>query len=90
LKHDPPAVYVTTNLPRMRELANAVTRPLDDFESRGLNRILAGNDLEVEANEKQLRVLGPIRAFTQCLTCHDVERGDLLGAFSYRMEPREP
>lgn len=30
-------------------------------------------------------IWGAIRAARQCLACHDAERGDLLGAFSYRM-----
>jgi hypothetical protein len=89
LKHDPPAVYVTSNLPRMQDLAGAPTRPLDAFEQRALSRIFEGKELESQLGETILRMMGPIRAFKQCLSCHEVEHGDLLGAFSYRLEPRE-
>ncbi len=88
LKHDPPEVYVTSNLPRMQELATSSTRALDAFEQRALQQMLGGKGLEVEPSETGLRMMGPIRAFKSCQSCHEVEHGDLLGAFSYRLEPR--
>jgi hypothetical protein len=30
-------------------------------------------------------MLGSLRAAKQCLDCHNVQRGELLGAFSYRL-----
>jgi hypothetical protein len=85
LLHDPPVAYVTANLPRMDELREAPTRPLDRFEREGLKRVSAGDDLFLHTMPQGLRMFGPLRASNQCLKCHDCERGDLLGAFSYSL-----
>jgi hypothetical protein len=34
-------------------------------------------------------MLGAARSVSQCIKCHDGERGDLLGAFSYYLQ-RQP
>lgn len=85
LLHDKPRVYVSEHLPRMEELRTAPTRDLDDFESAGLPALQRGEDLFVRERGAERRMLGAIRAVRQCLACHEAERGDLLGAFSYRM-----
>jgi hypothetical protein len=85
LKHEEPGVYVSEHLPRMQELGDAKTRPLDGFETSALDALVRGQDLQVLETESQIRMLGSIRAAKQCLSCHSVERGDLLGAFSYRL-----
>jgi hypothetical protein len=83
LKHDPPAAYVSENLPCMEELREAPTRPLDTFEQQALIALNAGDDLQMHAQPNRIRMLGSLRAAKQCLKCHSVERGTLLGAFSY-------
>lgn len=83
LKHDVPRVYVSENLPQMDELENAVTRPLDDFESSALEKLRRTEDLVVQISVNRIRMLGSLRAGKDCLECHSVQRGDLLGAFSY-------
>jgi hypothetical protein len=83
LKFDEPAVYLSDHLPRMDELREAKTRPLDDFEKRSLNALRAGKDLELEQSSNRVRMLGSIRSLEQCTKCHHVTRGELLGAFSY-------
>lgn len=85
LKYESPAVYLSKNLPRMEELRNARTRPLDDFEKTQLAALRKGEDLMVSATTDHMRVLGSLRAAKQCLSCHDAQRGDLLGAFSYKL-----
>jgi hypothetical protein len=85
LKHEQPRVYLSKNLPRMDELRRAGTRPLDAFENTSLAALERGKDLQVRSTTDRIRILGSIRAATQCLKCHDVERGDLLGAFSYTL-----
>ena len=85
LKHADPCVYLSDNLPRMDELRNAKVRPLDAFEAQRLPDMLRGQDLAFDQSDKTLRVLGAIRAAKQCLDCHDVQHGDLLGAFSYQL-----
>jgi hypothetical protein len=86
LKYDQPGVYVTENLPRMDLLRDAQVRPLDNFERDNLRRLWLGDDLAIDCQDGRLRVLGAIRAGKQCLSCHDAQRGDLLGAFSYHLD----
>jgi hypothetical protein len=81
-----PRVYESKNLPRMDELKNSPTRPLDRFEMDGLERIRGGEDLVVAQTASGVRMLGAIRSAKQCLQCHQGNRGDLLGAFTYRLE----
>jgi hypothetical protein len=79
-----PVAYVSEYLPRMDELRHAPTRPLDEFEEAGLSALRGGEDLFVREKGAELRLFGAIQAVRQCLSCHEGERGDLLGAFSYR------
>jgi hypothetical protein len=83
LLHDEPVVYISDHLPRMDELREAPTRPLDDFETAGLAVLRRGEDLFVQAGTEGARALGAVRSTRQCLSCHGGQRGDLLGAFSY-------
>jgi hypothetical protein len=90
LKFSEPAVYVTDQLPRMDQLQDAPTRPLDAFEQSRLPALRHGDDLAVDAAPDRIRMLGAIRAVKQCLACHMAERGDLLGAFSYQLVCKDP
>lgn len=86
LMHETPVAYVTEakKLPTMADVANAKTRELTDFESKGLKQLAAGKDaVVVDATTNQVRMVGAIRMAQACLKCHDGSRGDLLGAFSY-------
>jgi hypothetical protein len=86
LRHDEPVVYLSQKLPRMDELKDARTRPLDAFETAALRALRAGADLHVE-DDPGVRFVGAIRSTKQCAGCHDSQRGDLLGAFTYRLAP---
>ncbi len=44
--------------------------------------------METAANTVQM--LGALRAARQCTKCHQVERGELLGAFSYNLVRESP
>jgi hypothetical protein len=89
--HQEPVAYVSANLPRMDELRKAPTRPLDAFEAAGVKALRGGEDLFVrDTPDGQRRVLGSIRSGKQCLSCHEGQRGELLGAFSYALAPRRP
>ncbi len=92
LKHPEPVAYVSKYLPRMDELRDAPTRPLDSFEKQALAVLRRGEDLKVDTAADQIRMLGSVRAVKQCMACHRVKRGELLGAFSYtlRRASREP
>lgn len=81
-----PVVYVSDNLPAMNELRKAPTRPPDAFEQAGLKSLQDGEDLYIGDSKMPLRMIGSIRATKQCLSCHEVKRGDLLGAFSYTLQ----
>lgn len=83
LKHAQPLVYVSDRLPNMTELREATTRPLDNFEKRALASLAEGEDFVSDAQIGRIRALGSLRALRQCLECHSVGRGTLLGAFSY-------
>ncbi len=82
--HEKPVVYVSEYLPRMDELRMARTRTLDDFETAGLAALEQGEELFVRDRGEERRMVGALRAARQCVACHGCERGDLLGAFSYR------
>jgi hypothetical protein len=83
--HEKPVAYVSEHLPRMEELRPAPTRPLNAFESEGLSVLQLGEDLFVRDQGSERRMLGALRAARPCLSCHEGERGALLGAFSYRL-----
>ncbi len=87
LKFGAARVYVSDELPAMDQLKNAETRTLDPFEEESLEALRDGKDLEVRRSETEIRMLGSLRAADVCLKCHEVKRGDLLGAFSYRLLP---
>lgn len=85
LKHENPVAYVSEYLPRMDQLAEAETRPLNEFEQAALVQLRTEEDLVTDEGENHIRMLGAIRAGTSCLECHNVQRGELLGAFSYEL-----
>ncbi len=89
LKQPEPRVYLSPNLPAMSELVNAETRELNAFENESLEKLLAGENLITAATTNTIRMLGALRARHECLECHSVSRGTLLGAFSYVLE-RDP
>lgn len=88
LKFDSPRVYVLDHLPRMDQLSgnDVPTRELDAFETSGLARLRRQDDVIVDTNGDAARMLGSLRASQQCLECHSVQRGELLGAFSYVLQ----
>lgn len=85
LKHAEPVAYVSRELPRMDKLREVPVRPLTEHERAMLDGLRRREDLQVRSIPDRLRMLGAIRAAEQCLRCHEVERGTLLGAFSYKL-----
>ncbi len=81
--HEKPVAYVSDLLPRMDVLRQSPIRELDAFETQGLAALQDAGTLFLRLQSRRLRLLGAIRATKQCTTCHECERGDLLGAFSY-------
>lgn len=85
LKREEPAVYVSATLPKMDELAEAETRDLSRFESDSLKTLRSGESLVARAKSNHIEMFGALRAAKQCQQCHQVQRGELLGAFSYEL-----
>lgn len=88
LKHKRAQVYVSKQLPNMAS-SDSELRDLDSFEESSLKKLYSGEDLCIEGRENQVRMLGSLRAIRQCLDCHTVRRGDLLGAFFTRSHPKD-
>ena len=45
----------------------------------------SGEELATRSTASDIRMLGAVRAASQCLQCHQVRHGDMLGAFSYEI-----
>jgi hypothetical protein len=89
LKHETPVAYLSENLPRMEELREARTRPLNEFEESALKQLRSGEELVVHETRDTIEMLGALRAIYACTECHQVPRQTLLGAFSYRLRRPE-
>jgi hypothetical protein len=88
LRHESPVVYSAKKAPWINELAaDEAVRHLDDFESDGLKKLLAGEEIVFVHRPGAVRALGAIRAGKDCLSCHRGKEGGLLGAFSFRFVP---
>ena len=90
LKNSVPGVYESEHLPNMEELVDATTRELNEFEATALKRLNAGEHLVTNATINRIQMLGSLRADNQCLLCHSVRRGELLGAFTYELTRKNP
>ena len=90
LKHVSPMVYISESLPQMETLKDAPTRPLDSFETDAVERLREQEDLVVYDGLNEVRMVGSLRAGQDCIECHSVNRGTLLGAFTYLLHRREP
>ncbi len=86
LRHKEPVAYVSKYLPNMEKLKEVSTRPLDTFESAALERLRTEQDLVIQDGVNHIRMVGSLRAADDCLQCHSVQRGELLGAFTYLLE----
>jgi hypothetical protein len=87
LKHETPVAYVSEYLPQMEQLKHAPTRALSGFERGAVERLRADEDLVIDEGPQRIRMVGSLRAGKNCLECHSVQRGELLGAFSYELVP---
>jgi len=92
LKHDRPMVYVLDVLPRMDRIVSekVPVRELDEFETAAIVKLRTEEDIVIEQNEGKIRMLGSRRAGKNCLECHSVHHGELLGAFTYQILERKP
>jgi hypothetical protein len=104
-EHDDPVAYVLpfgsfAKADFTNKLSRSLvkTRELNSFEAAALDRLRRGQSIIAEERaetgetippELRLRVLGAIRATSDCLDCHSGGEGKLLGAFSYVLTPVE-
>jgi|GEM_PF-5165402 len=88
LMSDEPRVYVLEHLPRMDQIVESEvpTRPLNEFESSALQKLMEGEDLVVDEQPDRITMVGALRSFESCAKCHGSRVGELLGAFSYELE----
>ncbi len=84
-----PVVYESEKLPNMKELEDVPTRAPDFFESAGLDELQRGENFYVRSKDGVIRMLGAIRATSECRACHRAAEGTLLGAFSYTLRPAQ-
>ena len=63
----------------------AATRPLNAFETEALPRLVDSEEIVARATTNRIEMVGAIRAARECTECHEVERGQLLGAFTYTL-----
>jgi hypothetical protein len=85
VKHAEPVVYLTDQVPNMKDAKDVPTRAPDGFEKAGLETLPGSENMVIERNGQSMRVLGPIYAGKGCVKCHE-PKGQLLGAFTYRLE----
>jgi hypothetical protein len=85
LRQGDPAVYLTDALPAMEDVRSAKTRPVEDFEAKALKELAGGKEVVAEATTNRIRMVGAIRMASDCMKCHEGNRGDLLGAFTYEL-----
>jgi hypothetical protein len=87
LKHRNPVAYISKHLPQMDELRDAPTRALEAFERQSLEQLKSEEDVVIDETADRIRMVGSLRAAKNCLDCHSVQRGELLGALTYELVP---
>jgi internalin A len=98
VKHKEPTVYLgdgehaagkdkqSKDQPKVGANAPTPARELDRFEAAALTELRHGVELVARTTMSDMRILGAIRARADCLACHHVDEGALLGAFTYTLE----
>ncbi|NJM56138.1 MAG: DUF3365 domain-containing protein [Verrucomicrobiae bacterium] len=90
--------YFESSRPPMKEkIATAKHRPLNELESAAVARLRAGEPLVIfsdgsatngvvgfPTNVIVVRVFGPIKAREECIECHSVPVGAILGVLDYQ------
>lgn len=90
-----PRYFTNRNPPRKEFLSEFPFREPTDAESSALERLKTRQSLreelptEVGTDPNFKRILAPIFASEDCLRCHSVEVGEMLGAFDYLLWPQE-
>jgi hypothetical protein len=90
LKQEKAGVYPARGMGGRRPVlpSGVKLRDMDAFEQQALAQLQGGEEIQVSASPGEMRMLGAIRARTECAGCHkDKPVGTLLGAFTYVLKP---
>lgn len=92
LMKDVPRVYASSFMnPTRSMLATSAQRSLTSFETEAIAQLKTGTDYVLSGDGQQPdtppgTLVAALRAGESCMSCHDVEHGQLLGAFAYRLD----
>ncbi|QOV89406.1 hypothetical protein [Humisphaera borealis] len=75
--------------PMRNALKESDKKALGPFETEAMAKLRAGEQTVMGAEGGKPMLIGAIRATTDCLECHKVKEGTLLGAFRYPLERTE-
>ena len=75
--------------PMRNALKESDKKALGPFETEAMAKLRAGEQTVMGAEAGKPMLIGAIRATTECLECHKVKEGTLLGAFRYPLERTE-
>ena len=84
-----PFVYETKTDVTMRSISDAGRRDLRAYETDAVGQLKSGRDAVMTMDHEQPVVIGAVRAGEECVSCHQVKKGDMLGAFVYPLVPVE-
>ena len=85
-EHDQARLYNSMPLgPMSHPVKDMDSAEIDQTDAAALERLPDG--VEVLIASDRSRVLGAVRARSECVRCHEVEEGTLLGALRYDLSP---
>ena len=78
------------NVLARNSLSGYEQRPLTEFEQRVVDYLRSGGEPVLHHKNLETRLVAPLTASESCLQCHDGEKGDVVGAFSYSLNRVSP
>lgn len=89
-----PRLFTDMHPPKIKEIPDSPSRPLTPNELEALERLRRGESRtetfppDPEQHAEGIRVMAPLFATQDCLKCHSVALGEMLGAFDYHLIPQ--
>jgi hypothetical protein len=79
-------------LPKVGDSREASPEPMNSFEQQAVDHLQTKFDEKVVTRlaDNEIEMVGALRADNDCMRCHKVEAGTLLGVFSYRLRRADP
>lgn len=80
-----PRYFDTRYPPSKKKITSSEYRSLTEDEHAAIAKLRAGKAYAkiTSPEHRRIRVLAPLLASENCLACHEVQEGELLGAFAY-------